>query len=205
MLTEKQKKQIVTKFAQFERDQSTLVEYKKRVEDEWQDIVSTLQEWQITDGDQELVVAAYKAEGYPVTDKVLRDIHRAFSATGLINSKKKSPRKDVVKRAFQKDPRVGKKRADRAIAVEKLVESEKPKAAIQTLKEEAVNRAFNFLGLLVKDNWDLITVETVDAWWAEYKLWWHSEYDEWVARQKAERAKDAAKQQNENQKAVNGK
>jgi len=206
MLTDKQKKQIVTKFAQFERDQSTLVEYKKRVEDEWQDIVSTLQEWQITDGDQELVVAAYKAE-YPVTDKVLRDIHRAFEATGLLKSKRKSPRKDVVQRAFERDRLVGKQRADRALAVEKLVESERPKAAIQTLKEEAFAKAFHFLGLLVKDNWDLITLKTIDEWWAEYKLWWHTEYDEWVADQKAERAKEAKQDhgKKEKDKSANGK
>jgi hypothetical protein len=205
MLNDRQQKQLVIKFVQFERDQSTLIEYKKRVEDEWQDIVSTLQEWQVTDGDQELVVAAYKAQGYPVTEKVLKDIYRAFDATGLIKSKKKSPRKDVVQRALEKDRTVGKQRADRAIAVEKLIEAEKPKAAVQSLKNEAFDNAFRFLGLLVKDNWDLITVDTIDEWWTEYKPWWHTQYDDWVAAQKAERAKEAANAKKENGKAANGK
>jgi hypothetical protein len=192
MLNDKQKKQFVIKLAQYEQDCGTLVQWKQRTDDEWNELVADLLQWKVEDGDQEALVAAYKAEGFPVTTKVLKDIHRACEATGLIQKQKKTPRRYIVERALNKDLKsggktviVGKGRVDRALKVEKFLREERMANAIKVLENE-MWKHFNVVGLVIKDNHDILTFENADAVWENYKTWWHSQYDAFIAEQKRE-------------------
>jgi hypothetical protein len=185
MITPTQSDKLIVKFQQYYQYVGAQTLATHNVETSWQDIVTTIREWDLTDGDQEEFIARWRNSRQPFNQHVYGDIQRAFSVAGIIKKDEQGPRGNLYHRALRNDKAVGKRRVDRALKVDKLLAQEKPKSAIAELRERAYNEAFSFLGKLAKDYWDLITMETIQEWFDEYKVTWHQAYDQIIETKKA--------------------
>jgi 5,10-methenyltetrahydromethanopterin hydrogenase len=199
MLDKTQIKAVVVDVAQYEQDDGNFAIAKVKRETSWKTLLARLNDYEVEDGDQEIIIAGYKSEYGTISNKIIRDIHRAFAAIGVISKDiPTTKRKRVIEETAEGNTKVttygtGTKRVDTALEVEAALAEGSRSRAKKIVLDKLWQDVFPKLGSIIRDHYDLVSIEDAFDYGVEsYIPFWHKRHDAAIEQEKKEERRKRA-------------
>jgi hypothetical protein len=187
MLSETRMDIWIPKLAQYQIDCTAHQEEGLRLNRNFTALISDLIEWEVVDGDQELILARYKAQGYPITPRVRKDVYRAFQAAGpMANGTATAGRKQAIARVIAGVTGYGKTAISDIKETQDFMDEGKKKSALWNLLQKIAKRFWWPLGQIVRMHYDVINWDDVRKSLEKFIQAWEVQYTPELEANKAE-------------------